>query len=103
LTNLTQFFVLVSNESLKQIEANRCNARKSTGPTTREGKTRSRHNAIRDGLNAETVITSLDDPEDCQALKALALGDYDADTAVKRELVLRLTNILWRLLRATRI
>ena len=33
--------------SLKQIEANRRNADKSTGPTTPDGKLRSRGNAVR--------------------------------------------------------
>jgi hypothetical protein len=35
--------------SFRQIEANRRNARKSTGPTTEEGKKRSRRNTVRHG------------------------------------------------------
>ena len=89
--------------SLKQIEANRRNALKSTGPSTPEGKQRSRCNAVRHGLTAETVIAALEDLEDYQAFEAAVIADYDAQSAVERELVLRLASILWRLRRATGI
>jgi hypothetical protein len=87
--------------SFKQIEANRRNARKSTGPTTEEGKLRSRCNAVRHGLMAETVIGALEDAEDYKAFEAAIIADYDAQSAVERELVLRLASLLWRLRRAT--
>jgi hypothetical protein len=87
--------------SLKQIEANRRNALKSTGPITSEGKARSCRNAIRHGLTAETVIGGLEDIEDYKAFEAAITADYDAKTAVERELVLRLASVLWRLRRAT--
>jgi len=89
--------------SLKQIEANRRNALKSTGPTTPEGKERSRCNALRHGLTAETVIAALEDAEDYQAFEAAVISDYNAESAVERELVLRLASVLWRLRRATGI
>jgi hypothetical protein len=89
--------------SLKQIEANRRNALKSTGPTTPEGKRHSRCNAVRHGLTAETVIAALEDCEDYQAFEAAVISDYDAQSAVERELVLRLASVLWRLRRATGI
>jgi hypothetical protein len=89
--------------SLKQIEANRRNALKSTGPTTLEGKRRSRRNALRHGLTAETVIATLEDAEDYQTFEAAVTSDYDAQSAVERELVLRLASVLWRLRRATGI
>ena len=89
--------------SLKQIEANRNNALKSTGPITSEGKDRSRRNALRHGLTAETVIAALEDAEDYQAFEAAVISDYDPESAVERELVLRLASVLWRLRRATGI
>jgi hypothetical protein len=89
--------------SLKQITANRRNALKSTGPTTPEGKERSRCNAVRHGLTAETVIVVFEDPDDYEAFQAAVIADYDAETAVERELVLRLASVLWRLRRATGI
>jgi len=87
--------------SLRQIVANRVNARKSTGPATVEGKQHSRRNTIRHGLTAETVISTLEDAEDYEALEATINADYDAQSAVERELVLRLASLLWRLRRAT--
>ena len=92
-----------SMTSLKQIEANRRNALKSTGPTTPEGKERSRRNALRHGLTAETVIAALENSEDYEAFEAAVISDYDAESAVERELVLRLASVLWRLRRATGI
>src|SRR6516162_9925212 len=87
--------------SFRQFEANRRNARKSTGPITQEGKQRSRCNAVRHGLTGETVIGALEDAEDFQAFEAAIIADYDAQSAVERELVLRLASLLWRLRRAT--
>ena len=87
--------------SFKQIAANRRNASKSTGPTTEEGKQRSRCNAVRHGIAAETAIGALEDAQDYKAFKSAITADYDAQSAVERELVLRLANLLWRLRRAT--
>jgi hypothetical protein len=89
--------------SFRQREANRRNALKSTGPSTEEGKCRSRRNAIRHGLCAETVIEMVEDAEDYRGFEAAIIADYDAQTAVERELVLRLASLLWRLRRATSI
>jgi hypothetical protein len=85
--------------SFRQIEANRMNALRSTGPKTEEGKQQSRRNALRHGLTAETVIEGLEESEDYRAFEAAVIADYDARTAVERELVLRLASLLWRLRR----
>jgi hypothetical protein len=89
--------------SFRQIEANRRNAQLSTGPVTGEGKRKSRQNAVRHGLTAETVIDALEDAEDYAAFEMAVSADYDAQSAVERELVLRLASLLWRLRRATAI
>ena len=89
--------------SFRQIEANRRNAKLSTGPVTEEGKRRSRQNAVRHGLTAETVIDALEDAADYAAFEMAVTADYDAQSAVERELVLRLASLLWRLRRATAI
>jgi hypothetical protein len=89
--------------SFRQIEANRRNARLSTGPVTEEGKRKSRQNALRHGLTAETVIDALEDADDYAAFEMAVTADYDAQSAVERELVLRLASLLWRLRRATTI
>jgi hypothetical protein len=89
--------------SSRQFEANRRNATRSTGPTSEAGKDRSRRNAIRHGLCAETVIGRLEDIEDYKGFEAAIIADYDAETALERELVLRLASLLWRIRRATSI
>ena len=78
--------------SLRQIESNRRNAQRSTGPKTQSGKARSSQNAVRHGLTAETVIGPLEDPADYQAFEQAVTTGYDAETAVERELVLRLAS-----------
>ena len=82
--------------SFREIEANRRNALRSTGPKTEDGKRQSRSNSLRHGLIVETVIDRLEDSEDYAAFEAAVIADYDARTAVERELVLRLASLLWR-------
>jgi hypothetical protein len=85
--------------SWRQFQANRLNALKSTGPRTEEGKRISRRNALRHGLTGETVIHGLEDSEDYRGFEAAIIADYNAETAVERELVLRLASLLFRLRR----
>jgi hypothetical protein len=89
--------------SLKQIEANRRNALRSTGPRSQEGKERASRNALRHGLTAETVLEPLEDPEDYKLFEEAIAAEYDGESAVERELVLRLASLLWRLRRASSI
>jgi hypothetical protein len=49
------------------------------------------------------VIDALEDAEDYAAFELAVTSDYDAQSTVERELVLRLASLLWRLRRATAI
>ena len=87
----------------KQIIANQQNAQHSTGPRTESGKRRSRRNAIRHGLTAETIIDALEDPADYKAFERAIKSDYSSQTAIEDQLVTRLASLLWRLRRAVTI
>ena len=89
--------------SPRQIEANRLNALKSTGPTSANGKHVSRRNALRHGLTAETVIEPLENPEEYRVFEAAIVAEYMPQTPVERELVHRLASLFWRTRRATSI
>ena len=49
------------------------------------------------------MIDALEDAEDYAAFEMAVTADFDAQSAVERELVLRLASLLWRLRRATAI
>ena len=87
----------------KQIAANRLNAAKSTGPKTAEGKRRSRLNAFRHGLTAETVITVFEAANEYQSLERDLLAEYGPRTPLEHQLVVRLASLIWRVRRATAI
>jgi hypothetical protein len=56
-----------------QITANRANAQKSTGPRSSEGKAASRFNALKHGIDAQSVVLPGEDPA---AYDALAQSYY---------------------------
>ena len=58
-----------------QINANRANAQKSTGPRSAEGKSASRFNALKHGIDAASIVIPGEDPADYDALVA----DYHRD------------------------
>src|SRR5438093_3578870 len=89
--------------SVRQLEANRRNALKSTGPRSEAGKRVSRRNALRHGFTAETVIEPLENPEEYRAFEDAIVSEYLPQTPVEQELVHRLASLFWRLRRATSI
>jgi len=85
--------------SEKQVEANRANAQKSTGPKTAEGRARSRANAWKHGLTADTLVITGEEPEEFDELRAALMNSYDPQSPWECELVERLVGIFWRLRR----
>jgi hypothetical protein len=70
--------------SVGQIEANRRNALRSTGPRTPAGKQASRLNALRHGLRAsEVIIPGQEDPEEFEATLS-ELIDYSSTAATSQ-------------------
>src|SRR5215510_14485112 len=59
-----------------QIAANRANALKSTGPRSVEGKSVSRFNALKHGMDAASIVIRGEDPAEYEALAAHYLDEY---------------------------
>ena len=90
--------------SERQIAANKANAKRSTGPRTPAGKSRSRRSAVKHGLTSKTVAVLFDeDPEEFEALRQGLLDDYRPKTTLGREIVHELTYVTWQLARHRRM
>src|SRR4030095_1521414 len=59
-----------------QTTANRANAQKSTGPRSAEGKSASRFNALKHGIDAASVVIPGEDPADYDTLAAAYHRDF---------------------------
>jgi hypothetical protein len=89
--------------SQKQIEANRRNAQKSTGPCTSEGRARASMNALRHGLTAAAVVLEKEDQGAYQAIREQLFRDYAPVDNVECMLVNQLVAAYWRTIRSRRI
>jgi hypothetical protein len=85
--------------STKQLEANRANAKNSTGPRSQGGKARSRLNSRKHGLTAKTLVIGDENPAQFDKLRAELMAEYDPQSALEGELVERLSSLFWRLRR----
>ncbi|HEY6345686.1 MAG TPA: hypothetical protein VIY49_29655 [Bryobacteraceae bacterium] len=80
-----------------QLNARRENAKRSTGPTTPEGRKRSSLNAFRHGLTGQIVVQA---PEDEEAFKNHCDGirkDLDPEGALETNLAQAIAEDYWRL------
>jgi hypothetical protein len=86
-----------------QINANRRNAKRSTGPRTSVGKERSSRNALRHGLLARESVLPDEDGEEFDVLAARIRQDLRPQGELEEFLCQRVINTTWRLIRAARI
>jgi hypothetical protein len=88
--------------STKQLAANRTNAKRSTGPKSALGKSRSGMNSCTHGLTAQQVVIGDEDPAQFGILVAGLEAEYEPQSMLEVELVGRLAGALWRLRRIPR-
>ena len=89
--------------SEKQSRANRRNAQKSTGPTTSEGKTAVRHNALKHGLLAKDVLLRGEDEDELRALGERMVAELQPEGELEEQLVEQIVADRWRLRRLHRV
>jgi hypothetical protein len=85
--------------SERQIEANRLNAQRSTGPRSPEGKQRVGLNALKHGLTARQIVIPTEDPTEFEAFREAFWRDLDPQGALEEVVVAKITVDAWRLRR----
>jgi hypothetical protein len=88
--------------SQAQINANRANAQKSTGPKTEAGKQQSSKNALTHGLAALEAVVFPGEEEAYQALLDGAVEEHKPTTPTERALVYSIVHAAWTLHRCRR-
>src|SRR6266851_2940996 len=86
-----------------QIDANRRNAQKSTGPTTPEGRAAVRLNGLRHGLTASDMVFPGESEADFEALFDSIEAEHQPTTPTEVAIVRRIAMATWRLHRSYRV
>ena len=86
-----------------QVVANRCNAAKSTGPRTPEGKAAVSQNAVKHGLLARQAVIVGEDPAEYEFYRDQMVGELGPAGLVESMLAERVVSLSWRLRRAERL
>jgi hypothetical protein len=82
-----------------QVQANRLNSLKSTGPTSSAGKAASRLNAVKSGIYARVMIVPGEDPAEFESMAANYQEEIQPASQIEQYLVDTLIENDWRLRR----
>jgi len=85
-----------------QIDANRANAQKSTGPKSAEGKAKSSLNRVSHGFNSATLFLGGENREEFEALLSDLTAEFHPATPSEQILVEKMVHNQWNSLRAVR-
>src|ERR1700712_4563819 len=83
-----------------RIEANRRNARLSTGPTSAEGKERSRRNGLKHGMTGAGVVLAEDDAREGERRDGELQAELGPKSSLGRILVRRMATLSVRMERS---
>jgi hypothetical protein len=83
--------------SQRQLEANRANAQRSTGPRTPEGKARSATNAFRHGLTGQISVKTDEDRVAFEKFTQSIISDLQPEGAIETQVALSIAEGHWRL------
>ena len=84
-----------------QIDANRINAKKSTGPRTPEGKARSRANALRHGLCGTAILMDCEQEDEFNEMVDDLLEEWQPATTTEKMVFYKMVEQYWLSRRAT--
>jgi hypothetical protein len=90
---------LVNTTSVKRIEANRKNAKLSTGPKTSAGKFRSSRNSLKHGLEARRHLIIGEDTKEFQEYKSLQIKMFDPKDPIEVDDCIQIITLGWKLRR----
>jgi hypothetical protein len=85
--------------SERQINANRDNAGKSTGPRTAAGKLISRRNALSHGLSARQLVVEDESPGQMELVIAGVIEELCPQTMLEAQLAEQIAHLTWRMRR----
>ena len=97
--NFTKRRFMTKVISNKQLEANRANSLKSTGPKSEEGKLRSKGNALKHGLTARKHLIVGDDPIEFEEYRDNLWCELQPKTVLQEEMVMQIITTGWKIRR----